>query len=57
MLNLRIGYLTYPYPEIRGSGLRHYPADSHLLMWLAHKGHDVDLVTDLRTASRRRRRC
>ena len=38
MLNLRIGYLTYPYPEIRASGLRHYPADSHLLMWLAHQG-------------------
>ena len=46
MLNLRIGYLTYPYPDIRGSGLRHYPADSHLLMWLAHQGHDVDLITD-----------
>ena len=47
MLNLRIGYITYPYPEIRGSGLRHYPADSHLLMWLAHMGHDVDLITDV----------
>ena len=46
MLNLRIGYITYPYPEIRGSGLRHYPADSHLLMWLAHLGHEVDLITD-----------
>lgn len=46
MLNLRIGYVTYPYPEIRGSGLRHYPADSHLLMWLAHMGHEVDLITD-----------
>ena len=46
MLNLRVGYFTYPYPEIRGSGLRHYPADSHLLMWLAHKGHEVDLITD-----------
>ena len=46
MLNLRIGYITYPYPEIRGSGLRHYPADSHLLMWLAHMGHEVDLITD-----------
>ncbi|HPA89148.1 MAG TPA: N,N-dimethylformamidase large subunit [Quisquiliibacterium sp.] len=46
MLNLRVGYFTYPYPEIRGSGLRHYPADSHLLMWLARKGHDVDLITD-----------
>jgi N,N-dimethylformamidase len=46
MLNLRVGYLTYPYPEIRGSGLRHYPADSHLLMWLAHQGFEVDLITD-----------
>jgi len=46
MLNLRLGYFTYPYPEIRASGLRHYPADSHLLMWLAHQGHEVDLITD-----------
>ncbi|MDH4392924.1 MAG: N,N-dimethylformamidase large subunit [Aquabacterium sp.] len=46
MLNLRVGYVTYPYPDIRGSGLRHYPADSHLLMWLARMGHDVDLITD-----------
>jgi N,N-dimethylformamidase len=46
MLNLRLGYVTYPYPAIRGSGLRHYPADSHLLMWLAHAGHAVDLITD-----------
>lgn len=46
MLNMRLGYLTYPYPQIRGSGLRHYPADSHLLMWMAHQGHEVDLITD-----------
>lgn len=46
MQNLRIGYVTYPYPAIRASGLRHYPADSHLLMWLAHAGHAVDLITD-----------
>ena len=46
MLNLRVGYVTYPYPEIRGSGLRHYPADSHLLLWLATMGHAVDLITD-----------
>lgn len=46
MLNLRLGYFTYPYPEIRGSGLRHYPADSHLLMWMAHQGNEVDLITD-----------
>jgi N,N-dimethylformamidase len=46
MLNLRLGYFTYPYPEIRASGLRHYQADSHLLMWLANKGHAFELITD-----------
>ena len=46
MQNLRVGYFTYPYPQIRASGLRHYPADSHLLMWMAHQGHEVDLITD-----------
>lgn len=46
MLNVRIGYLTYPYPDIRASGLRHYPADSHLLTWLEAKGYDYDLITD-----------
>ena len=46
MLNLRIGYVTYPYPDIRASGLRHYPADQHLLAWLEAKGHAFDLVTD-----------
>ena len=46
MLNLRSGYVTYPYPDIRGSGLRHYPADSHLLAWLEHKGHAYDIITD-----------
>jgi N,N-dimethylformamidase len=46
MLNLRVGYVTYPYPDIRGSGLRHYPADSHLLLWLAQMGHAFDLITD-----------
>ena len=46
MLNLRIGYLTYPYPEIRGSGLRHYPADTHLTAWLEDKGYDYDIITD-----------
>lgn len=46
MLNLRMGYITYPYPAIRASGLRHYPADSHLLMWLKHHGLAYDLITD-----------
>ncbi|MGF1649712.1 MAG: N,N-dimethylformamidase beta subunit family domain-containing protein [Hyphomicrobiaceae bacterium] len=46
MLNLRLGYLTYPYPAIRGSGLRHYPADSHLTQWLEAEGHEYDVITD-----------
>jgi N,N-dimethylformamidase len=46
MLNLRVGYVTYPYPEIRGSGLRHFPADTHMLAWLEAKGHTYDIITD-----------
>ncbi len=46
MLNVRIGYITYPYPDIRGSGLRHFPADSHLTTWLEAMGHDYDIITD-----------
>ncbi len=30
----------------RGSGLRHYPADTHLLAWLEAKGIAFDVVTD-----------
>jgi N,N-dimethylformamidase len=37
IINFRPGYLSYE--DLRGSGLRHYPADSHLLLWLAQKGH------------------
>ena len=46
MLNVRIGYVTYPYPGIRGSGLRHFPADTHLTAWLEAKGYDYDVITD-----------
>ncbi|MGE8941386.1 N,N-dimethylformamidase beta subunit family domain-containing protein [Leptospira interrogans] len=46
MLNVRIGYITYPYPDIRASGLRHYPADTHLLSWLEAKGYSYDIITD-----------
>jgi N,N-dimethylformamidase len=46
MLNVRIGYLTYPYPDIRASGLRHFPADSHLIAWLEAKGLAYDVITD-----------
>jgi N,N-dimethylformamidase beta subunit-like, C-terminal/Concanavalin A-like lectin/glucanases superfamily len=46
MLNVRIGYITYPHEELRASGLRHYPADHHLLSWLEAKGYDFDVLTD-----------
>jgi len=46
MLNVRIGYITYPYADIRGSGLRHFPADSHLIAWLEAKGLAYDVITD-----------
>ncbi|MEO1694756.1 MAG: N,N-dimethylformamidase beta subunit family domain-containing protein, partial [Pseudomonadota bacterium] len=46
MLNLRLGFLTYPYADIRASGLRHYPTDTHLTMWLEAKSFDYDIITD-----------
>jgi len=46
MLNVRIGYITYPHQELRASGLRHYPADHHLLSWLEAKGYAFDVITD-----------
>lgn len=46
MLNVRIGYITYPYESIRASGLRHFPADSHLNSWLEASGYDYDIITD-----------
>ncbi|MEZ5853904.1 MAG: DUF6605 domain-containing protein [Hyphomicrobiaceae bacterium] len=46
MLTMRSGYITYPDEKIRGSGLRHFPADTHLIAWLEHHGHSYDLITD-----------
>jgi N,N-dimethylformamidase len=46
MMNVRIGYITYPHEDLRASGLRHYPADHHLLSWLETKGYEFDLLTD-----------
>ncbi len=43
-LTMRPGFLTFH--DTRGSGLRHYPADSHLLAWLADKGFACDILTD-----------
>jgi N,N-dimethylformamidase len=44
ILTMRPGFLTFN--DARGSGLRHYPADTHLLAWLEAKGFDFDIVTD-----------
>jgi N,N-dimethylformamidase len=44
ILNFRSGFLAYVDP--RGSGLRHLPADLHLIDWLEAMGHRYDVVTD-----------
>ena len=44
ILTMRPGYLTFNDPV--GSGLRHFPADTHLECWLHRFGFDFDLVTD-----------
>ena len=44
VLTFRPRYLTFF--DARGSGLRHYSADTHLLDWLEAQGISVDVVTD-----------
>jgi N,N-dimethylformamidase len=44
LLTMRPGYITYL--DQRGSGLRHFPADTHLIDWLTVKGVEFDIVTD-----------
>jgi N,N-dimethylformamidase len=44
ILTMRPGFLTFN--DQRGSGLRHYPADTHLLAWLEAKGIAFDIITD-----------
>ncbi len=44
ILTFRPGYLAYP--DQRGSGLRHFPADMHLAAWLDAKGIAWDAITD-----------
>ena len=44
ILTMRPGYLTFD--DGRGSGLRHYPADTHLLAWLENLGFEFDIITD-----------
>jgi len=41
LLTMRPGYITYF--DRRGSGLRHFPADTHLLDWLTAKGIGFDV--------------
>ncbi len=44
ILTMRPGFLTFN--DAQGSGLRHYPADTHLLAWLEAKGIAFDIITD-----------
>jgi N,N-dimethylformamidase len=44
LLTMRPGYITYF--DQRGSGLRHFPADTHLVDWLTAKGIAFDVLTD-----------
>ena len=44
ILSMRPGFLTFC--DQRGSGMRHYPADFHLLAWLEAKGFAFDMITD-----------
>ena len=43
ILTMRPGFLTFKDPK--GSGLRHYPADSHLIAWLHAKAINADIIT------------
>jgi len=44
LLTMRPGHITYN--DARGSGLRHFPADTHLIDWLTAKGIAVDVIAD-----------
>ncbi|MGH7119900.1 MAG: N,N-dimethylformamidase beta subunit family domain-containing protein, partial [Acetobacteraceae bacterium] len=44
ILTMRPGFLTFN--DVNGSGLRHYPADTHILAWLEAKKFAYDIITD-----------
>lgn len=44
MLTMRPQYLVFH--DTRGSGMRGFPADSHLTDWLRQKGYGFDVLTD-----------
>jgi len=45
IMNIRPGYHVFG-DDFTVSGLRHFPADTHLLAWLEAKGIPFDIVTD-----------
>ena len=45
ILNMRPGWMAIPN-SFAVSGLRHLPADLHLIQWLEARGLDYDVVTD-----------
>jgi N,N-dimethylformamidase len=44
IMTMRHNFLTFDDPY--GSGLRHFPADTHLIDWLDAMDHGIDIVTD-----------
>ena len=44
ILTLKPGYITFV--DKKGSGLRHFQADTHLLDWLEKQKIDYDIITD-----------
>ena len=44
IMTMRHNFLTFDDPF--GSGMRHFPADTHLIDWLDAMEHGVDIITD-----------
>jgi N,N-dimethylformamidase len=44
VITMRSGYVSYS--DVVGSGMRHFPADSHLWTWLDQMDVDFDVITD-----------
>jgi len=44
LMTMRHNFLTFDDPY--GSGMRHFPADTHLIDWFEAMGHQVDVITD-----------
>ncbi|CAM3852462.1 N,N-dimethylformamidase beta subunit family domain-containing protein [Bordetella tumulicola] len=44
ILTMRPAYIAYT--DLRGSGLRHFAADMHIVAWLEAKGIEFDILTD-----------